>query len=160
MHTPYIEVKEKVKVTIQNALIIVFIATASGITFNYPLIRNFLSNKIEISLKKDFSRISLFEAKNLFDKEKGFFIDARSKTEYKKGHIKGAINIPVGKIFQYLEKNISKLPKDKILVTYCNGYNCESSIELAEILRQYRFDRVKTFFMGWTEWAKAGYPVE
>jgi rhodanese-related sulfurtransferase len=160
MHTPYIKVKERAKTTIQNALIIVIIATTSGIIFNFPLIRNFLSNRVEIIHKENFSEISLVEAKNLFDKGEGFFIDARSTTEYKEGHIKGAINIPVGRIFQYLEKNISKLPKDKILVSYCSGSHCESSFELAEILKQSGFDRVKTFFNGWVEWVKAGYPVE
>jgi len=42
-------------------------------------------------------------------------IDVRTPGEFKQGHLKGAINIPL----QTLEDNLSKIKKDKALIMYC-----------------------------------------
>jgi rhodanese-related sulfurtransferase len=42
-------------------------------------------------------------------------LDVRSKGEYSTGHIKGSINIPLDE----LENNLSKLKKDKVIITCC-----------------------------------------
>lgn len=42
-------------------------------------------------------------------------IDVRSVGEYKSGHIKGSVNIPL----DTLSRNISKLKKDKPVITCC-----------------------------------------
>lgn len=42
-------------------------------------------------------------------------LDVRSKGEFQGGHIKGAVNIPL----QVLEANLSKLKKDKPIITCC-----------------------------------------
>lgn len=42
-------------------------------------------------------------------------IDVRTKGEFQGGHIKGAINIPL----QSLESNLSKIKKDKPVITCC-----------------------------------------
>lgn len=47
---------------------------------------------------------------------KAFIIDVRNPDEYKKGHFKGAINIPVDEI----HNKISLIPVDKPVYLYCN----------------------------------------
>jgi len=42
-------------------------------------------------------------------------LDVRSKSEYQGGHIKGSVNIAV----QNLQGNLSKLKKDKTIITCC-----------------------------------------
>jgi rhodanese-related sulfurtransferase len=42
-------------------------------------------------------------------------IDVRTKGEYQNGHIKGAVNIPL----QDLRNNLSKIKKDKPVITCC-----------------------------------------
>ncbi len=42
-------------------------------------------------------------------------IDVRSPREYSGGHIKGSINIPLGELAQ----NLTKLKKDKAIITCC-----------------------------------------
>lgn len=42
-------------------------------------------------------------------------LDVRTKGEYQSGHIKGSINIPV----QVLQNSLSKLKKDKPIITCC-----------------------------------------
>jgi rhodanese-related sulfurtransferase len=48
--------------------------------------------------------------------QKGAIIlDVRTKNEFQSGHIKGAVNIPV----QTLGSNLSKLKKDRPIITCC-----------------------------------------
>ena len=42
-------------------------------------------------------------------------LDVRTKSEYQDGHIRGSINIPL----QNLQENISKLKKEKAIITCC-----------------------------------------
>lgn len=42
-------------------------------------------------------------------------IDVRSKAEFSSGHVKGAVNIPLN----ILENNLSKIRKDKPVITCC-----------------------------------------
>ena len=48
-------------------------------------------------------------------KQGAIILDVRSKGEYQGGHIKGSINIPV----DTLNNNLSKLKKDKPIITCC-----------------------------------------
>jgi len=48
-------------------------------------------------------------------KQGAVIVDVRSKNEYSGGHIKNSLNIPVDQ----LEKNLSKLSKDKSIITCC-----------------------------------------
>lgn len=42
-------------------------------------------------------------------------IDVRTKGEFKSGHIRGAVNIPLNE----LQRNLAKLKKDKPVITCC-----------------------------------------
>ncbi len=42
-------------------------------------------------------------------------IDVRTPAEFKGGHVKGAVNIPL----QSLQTNLSKIPKNKTIITCC-----------------------------------------
>jgi Rhodanese-related sulfurtransferase len=46
--------------------------------------------------------------------QKAFIIDLRPEKEFREAHIKGAVNIPYGST-----RNYSRLPKNMILVIYC-----------------------------------------
>lgn len=64
------------------------------------------------------------------EKEKYLVIDVRSADEFKEGHLKHAINIPVKEVKNNLEK--LKDWKDKAVVLYCN--TGKKSKEAADIL--------------------------
>ena len=44
-------------------------------------------------------------------------IDVRTPAEYKDGHVKGAINLPL----QTLGNNLNKLKKDQVIITCCRS---------------------------------------
>ncbi|WP_428657718.1 rhodanese-like domain-containing protein [Runella sp.] len=48
-------------------------------------------------------------------KQGAIILDVRSKGEFQSGHIKGSVNIPV----DTLKNNLSKLKKDKPIITCC-----------------------------------------
>lgn len=103
--------------------------------------------------------IDLTGAKALYD-QGAVFIDARAKTEYDKGHIKGAINIFYADVSKEYDHLLEKVDLDKTIVTYCSGEECHSSDLLARDLRDMGYEKVRTFFAGWPAWKAAGYPME
>src|SRR3972149_4973184 len=74
--------------------------------------------------------------------------------------ISKALNLPFEEFEKYYPKVERLLTKDKNIITYCDGTECEASLFLARLLRDKGFKNLKIFFGGWTEWNKAGLPVQ
>jgi len=83
-------------------------------------------------------------------------VDARTPDAYARGHVPGAINLPHRKIDA---STTSFLPKDKVVVTYCDGVFCNASTKAAAKLTALGF-RVKEMLDGMNGWTREGYPVE
>ena len=102
--------------------------------------------------------IKLEQAYILFNK--GItFVDARDESDYLAGHITNSINIPFDDFDNYKQK-LNKLSKDKPLVLYCAGTDCDLSILLGNLLFEMGYKQVYVFFGGWVDWLNANYPVE
>jgi rhodanese-related sulfurtransferase len=99
------------------------------------------------------------EALGFFNSGDGLFVDARHEYDYKLGHIKGAVNLPLKELDTHTSV-YAGWPKDKLLVVYCDGAECNSSVELAKKLSAAGFTNVKIFFGGWTEWQANKKPTE
>jgi rhodanese-related sulfurtransferase len=107
---------------------------------------------------KNLEMISLSDAKELYHGGTVLFIDARHEYDFKQGSIQGAINIPLSD-FDTLRPALNKIPRDKRIVVYCNGEQCNSSLELAAKLSELGFTNINIFFGGWQEWSSAGLPI-
>jgi len=81
-------------------------------------------------------------------------LDVRTAEEYAKGHIKGALLIPV----QELEQRISEVPKDRQVYVYCRS-GVRSS-RASNILVNAGYTRIENVRGGVMAWKDAGYPVE
>ena len=103
--------------------------------------------------------ITLAEAYLAHQDGAALFFDARSSEEYAEGHIQAAINLPVHAFMDSLAF-LENLNFDSQIITYCDGADCNASIDLAADLKMMGFTRVVFFFGGWQEWQKAEYPVE
>lgn len=101
--------------------------------------------------------IPLEVAKAFFDKG-ALFVDSRHAYDFSLGHVKGAMNIPL----QEQEAKIAALdlPLDRTLVVYCDGADCNSSLEIGSKLSIAGYRNVKVFFNGWQAWTQAGFPME
>ncbi|HKR00605.1 MAG TPA: rhodanese-like domain-containing protein [Pyrinomonadaceae bacterium] len=60
-------------------------------------------------------RITIKEARAALEKNEAVMVDVRGSVEYKLGHIKGALSVPLGLIVQ----QSNELPRDKLIITYC-----------------------------------------
>jgi len=112
----------------------------------------------DVPSKAEIPKISLKEAKDLYDSGKAVFIDTRSVFEYEQRHIKGAIPMPVNLVHQNVPR-YEKVIEGKVLVTYCHGIGCHLSDKTAYKLYDYGYKKVCIFFGGWNEWTVAKYPI-
>jgi rhodanese-related sulfurtransferase len=103
--------------------------------------------------------ISREEAALLFTAGRALFIDARHEFDYKLGHIRGAVSIPL-RMYDAKRALLDTIPKSRTLVAYCDGAECNSSIELSVKLLKDGFTDVKIFFGGWREWSESQLPIE
>ncbi len=87
------------------------------------------------------------------------FIDARDEADYLAGHITNSVNIPFDDFDNHKQK-LEQLSKEKPLVIYCAGTDCDLSILLGNLLFEQGYEQVYVFFGGWNEWLNAKYPTE
>ena len=88
------------------------------------------------------------------------FIDARSMDEYVKGHILGARSLSWHDVDRRFIEVTEDISPDSLIITYCEGANCELGCDLALFLRDMGFSNVRVLLDGWTEWNKGRLPVE
>lgn len=105
------------------------------------------------------SVIQLPEAQELFESGDALFVDARHEFDFEIGHIAGAINIPLAEAELRLN-TLGKIPRDKTVVVYCDGAECNSSFALAVRMRGRGFSDVRVFFGGWNEWQNSNLPSD
>ncbi len=86
-------------------------------------------------------------------------VDLRSKEEYEKEHVIGAVNIPAysdkyTSAYGEVDRIVSAfraLPKDKEIVTYCYSMPCMTSRKIGKMLADHGI-YVKYLNIGWNEW--------
>jgi rhodanese-related sulfurtransferase len=81
-------------------------------------------------------------------------LDVRPQDEFQRGHVPGALNIPLSQ----LERRLAELPADREVVAYCRGPWCVLSFEAVAALRR-RGYQVRRLEDGFPEWKVAGLPT-
>ena len=61
--------------------------------------------------------IYFYEIDKYVNDVNAFIIDLRSRSEYNRSHIRGAVNIAA----EDIEKNVCRIPRNKIIVVYCQS---------------------------------------
>lgn len=110
-------------------------------------------------LEESATNIELEAVYAAFQNNSAILFDARSPEEYAKGHIAGAVNLPVHAFMDSLTY-LETLGMDTHIITYCDGEDCNASIDLAADIKMMGFSQVNFFFGGSLEWEEAGYPME
>ncbi len=113
------------------------------------LVRNYLQDR------QSLEAITAAELRSRMDRGSIVLLDVRPDAEFRAGHIRGAISIPL----RDLEKRLKQLPKRKAIVAYCRGPYCVFADEAVRLLtaRGYRAQRLE---IGFPEWKMLGLPVE
>src|SRR5713101_7578448 len=129
-----------------------FIAGASKVLENSPADPPTANNHFQSKLSFETDPSDVYH--DITNKVSGILVvDARTPETYARGHVPGAINLPHRTIDS---STTASLPRDKIIVTYCDGVYCNASTKAAAKLTGLGF-RVKEMLDGMEGWRKEGY---
>ncbi len=98
---------------------------------------------------KTYGVMSIYDFKNLIDKEEYFILDVRKQVYWEKDHIPNSVNIFAGNINMHLDE----VPKDKNICVLCST-GLRASI-VASILQRNGFDNVNVVLGSFKAWKKA-----
>ncbi len=95
---------------------------------------------------------------NIWKQKQAIFVDTRSSAHFRRGHIPGAINVPINRIVIHLKD----LPTDKgtPLITYCGSITCPNAYQLMNVLLGHGYQNVRFFPRGVRGWQALGHPLE
>ncbi len=148
---------------IKESIYIVLIAAVTGFMINVYHPKGYSLVSASVYKDKQIVLISSEEAK--IKKDRGaFFIDSRTKEEYKDAHITGAVNIPgvpASQSVKKIKEYYGQLSQPKELILYCDGASCGSSPILAKRLIEMGYSKhLYIIEHGIPEWKKKGLPLE
>lgn len=142
-------------------------AAAVGLVFNglrpgkLPLVQDWsVSGQLAAAKPGENLVISLDDAKALFFTRAAIFVDARPEDFYEMGHIQGARSLPMEDFDSRSPAVTADIPRDSLIVVYCDGEICSLSKDLALALSANGFSHVQVLLNGWSLWQAAGMPVE
>lgn len=106
--------------------------------------------------------ISVQTAQQAWERDMALFVDSRSQQSFRRGHIPGAVNLPLNEVAcegpGLLEHTIPG--KDTVLVVYGFEATCTTSEMLASLLRRMGYLNIVEMPDGIVGWEVAGLPVE
>jgi len=103
--------------------------------------------------------VTLLQFKRLVEENRAILIDARDRASYTAGHIRNAWSIPGLEVDQYFEKFVS-LPRDTMILIYCNNPDCHLSRLVGDFLGLLGFTNLYHFDGGYDEWTEKKMPVD
>jgi len=159
---------------IYSLLLLIFVSVVASSATAYLIIAQYKNKigqvgatKTKQELIKDFYltenavHVSPHHIRKGMDKgDKSFVLfDLRSKQEYEKEHIVGAINIPAYKDpdtsaykdVDRIIKSFSQISKDKDIIVYCYSIPCMTGRKVGKMLAEKNIF-VKHLGVGWNEW--------
>ena len=107
----------------------------------------------------EFQQVKPEELKKMIENKKADFlvVDAQPPGVYKSGHIQGAINFPWAPEIG----NPEKLPKDKLLIIYCDCAHEEDATDTAtQLMEKWGYSNIRLLEGGWSKWQELEYPVD
>lgn len=131
---------------IQNNLLLIVVALASGGMLLWPLVRRGTGGPW----------VSATQATQLINREDALVVDVREPGEYGAGHILGARNVPLARLAGGATELGKK--KDRPVIVYCESG--DRSAKALAALKAQGFQRAFNLAGGINGWRQAGLPVE
>ena len=105
--------------------------------------------------QSNYRAITSQEAAEFIASDKPLILDVRTPGEYKRGHLKDSVLIPVQVLHQHLDKLADH--KDKEILVYCATGN--RSTVASRILIENGFKRISNMRYGIVDWNAKKYPI-
>lgn len=87
-------------------------------------------------------------------------IDARLPELFNRGHIPGAVNLPLSRFDDFIVEWMERLRSARQLIVYCSGRSCNDSYELARRLLEKGFKDLFLYSSGMEDWLEKGNVVD
>lgn len=109
--------------------------------------------------------IAVDRAQAEFALGEALFVDAREPEEFDCGTIPGAVNLPFEEmpaddLAAYVDSTLGGIPKDRTVITFCSGEECDLSLHLGRNLQALGYTNVLIFFGGAREWDDMGFEMQ
>ncbi len=141
-------------------VILVSVAIAASVGWHIVRPDGFLRNRIAVG--SVIERHSLMELREIdFEELKPqlsdpnlVVVDARLANDYARGHVTGAINIPISSGWRERRNLIETIPAGKRVIVYCQSDGCVWGDEIAAGLFGQGFTDITVFRGGYREWER------
>jgi rhodanese-related sulfurtransferase len=107
--------------------------------------------KVELIDEKD--------ARKHFGNGETVFVDARSREDYDKSHVEGAVFLSPEDVEERFVSVQELLPEEARIVLYCYGPECDMAERVAEFLGQVGYQNMMIMSAGYAAWERSAYPV-
>ncbi len=87
-------------------------------------------------------------------------LDARAAAVFRRGHIPGAVSLPLGEFSALFSRLEPLLRQARLLVVYCSGWTCNDSRDLAGLLWARGLKNLLLYRGGMEDWDGKGHAVE
>ncbi|MBN1252611.1 MAG: hypothetical protein JXA16_10780 [Bacteroidales bacterium] len=126
-----------------SAIILIFLSACSSDMKKYENSEAMVKDAISVA-----KLINIDDFKTVFDKKdvKILLVDCREESEYKEGHIPGAINIPRGML------EFSKDLTDRRVKLYVYSQTTDRAALAYESLKKLKFSKLSIIEGGWVAW--------
>ena len=150
---------------VRQVLVIGALSVLVGAAVRFPLVKRFARGEFRETFLSpaDYPGIRLItlrEAEELWAVGEVVIFDARPERSFREGHVPRARNLPEAESRQKFPADVLELPRERVIVVYCEGGDCQSSLALAKRLHDEGFKDIRVMTGGWAEWIKAGLPAE
>ena len=150
---------------VRQVLVIGALSVLVGAAVRFPLVKRYARGEFRETFLSpaDYPGIRLItlrEAEDLWAVGEVVIFDARPERSFREGHVPRARNLPEAESRQKFPADVLELPRERVIVVYCEGGDCQSSLALAKRLHDEGFKDIRVMTGGWAEWIKAGLPAE
>ncbi len=145
--------------TIGQGVALGLAALMGGVLYHFAHSEGLLANaNATASLQKAYAgsfvpKISEQKTRELLDKDV-VVIDARLASDFEKGHLERAINLPVDANDVVWEEIVAKIPAGSPILAYCQSAGCKFAEEVGVRLIEEGYSNVVIFKGGWAEWVE------
>jgi rhodanese-related sulfurtransferase len=150
---------------VRQALVMGAFSVLLAVSVHFPLVKRFVRGEFRETFlsRAEYPGVRLItiqEAEDLWAAGETVFFDARPERSFRESHVPRARNLPENESKLKIPPGLPELPRERTLVVYCEGGDCQSSLALAKRLHDEGFKDIRVMTGGWEEWKKAGLPEE
>lgn len=81
-------------------------------------------------------------------------IDARYTRDYRQGHLRDAINLPIDANESLWNTAVDKIPEGQPIVVYCQSAGCKFAENVSVKLIEHGYTNISIYKGGWVEWTE------